>query len=156
MPRPSLRRSLAASSWCQGVQLGASLSMMEITLLMMRLPLSVCSMTACFSDSAKSVWAVWSGVVCCAVAIICSKYRDKCLGCQGGIATKGTKGHRMWGGWKRFHPHPQGEGTVRKGEGTKCLTSTSVSNTFKQDAQVREKIGVRIVRGRVDCTGRTS
>ena len=54
MPMPSLRRSLAASSWCQGVQLGASPSMMETTLRMMRLPLSVCWMTACLSDSAKS------------------------------------------------------------------------------------------------------
>ena len=38
IPRPTLRRIFAASSWCQGVQLGASPSMMETTL-MMCLPL---------------------------------------------------------------------------------------------------------------------
>ena len=68
-------RSLAASSWCQSVQLGASPSMMDVTLSMMRLPLSVCSMTCRFSDSAKSPWAVWSWVGRSIAAIICSDYR---------------------------------------------------------------------------------
>ena len=85
LPMPSLRRSLAASSWCQGVQLGASPSIMETMLRMMRVPLSVCSMTACFSDSAKSVWVVWSWVGWSSVEIICSD----CRGGGGGVSRGG-------------------------------------------------------------------
>ena len=84
LPRPSLCRSLAASSWCQGVQLGASPSMMEMMLRTMRPPLSVCSMTACLSDSAKSVLALCSVAGWSSVEIICSDYTDGCTGCQGG------------------------------------------------------------------------
>ena len=66
LPRPSLCRSFAASSWCQGVQLGASPSMMEVTLWMMRLPLSVCSMT-CLLERLCEVGVgglvLWLGVV---------------------------------------------------------------------------------------------
>lgn len=63
--------------------------MMETTLSMMRLPLSVFSMTACLSDSAKSVWVVWSCAVCCVAAIICSDYRGGGVGCQGGMKESG-------------------------------------------------------------------
>ena len=82
-PEPSLSRSFAASSWCQGVQLGALPSMMETTLSMMRLPLSVCSMTCRFSDCAKLMWAVCSLVGCSSCVTICSYYKHACSSCQG-------------------------------------------------------------------------
>ena len=72
--------------------MGASPSMMEVTLSMMRLPLSVCSMTCCLSDSAKSVWAVCSWVGC---SMLLQSYvriiRTDVRVVKGRIATEGTK-----------------------------------------------------------------
>ena len=109
LPMPSLCRSLAASSWCQGVQLGASPSMMETMLRMMRLPLSVCWMTACLSDSAKSVWALCSWVGWSSVEIICSDYRRRMCGLSRGDSSRYCRQVLVSDSTlllMRLHPHP--------------------------------------------------